>query len=139
MPPKVKREYTGFFGVVEILRGKSHSSPEAQQRDIKQTLDYLISIRDYDLFLDEKITAHDFEESVIKAGDRWSKLVTLVQKGYLNKFKFTEKNYLNHLNKHISELHKIDDLDEDGKFDLWNFLYTYQKALNSGLGNSSLI
>ena len=142
MPPRVEREYTGFFDVVEILRARTKPSrEEVQKKQIMGALNYLTSARDAYLQTSGMITSYDIEGSIEDALDHSIKLVGLI--GHLDEFGTTEADYLTALNKYISLLHILkaqpeigtEPLNNEEKGDLEKFLYNCQKALNSGLGN----
>ncbi len=146
MPPKTKKENPGFYPVIDILRGKSTSNPERQTKSIQNAIDYLTSARNYNLYAKGQITIYDVAGSCLEAGKRWNKLASLVTKKCLDEFGLTEENYISPLNDYISDLHKLRHehesdarkLSDEKKGELEDFLCTYQKALNSGLGNSHL-
>ena len=135
MPPKVERERIPFYDVVQILRGKSAARDDVQKEQVKRTIDYLTSVRNYGLYTDDPTInpPEDFE----RVSSRWCKLTTLVQRGCLKEFGFTTENYINPLQERIAKLHKVQKLKDKEKEELVNFLYTYQTSLNSGLGESS--
>jgi len=130
------RRGVNFFDIVEILRDKSNASPNRQEEYIQKAIDYFTSARDCELCLNKKITPYDIKGGFSFASDNLIEFQELVATGIFDKSGFVSGDYLTGLNTCISKLHEIKNLNEfnvnkEKRKELSDFLYTYQKNLNS--------
>jgi len=133
----IARRKVNFFDIVNILKGKSLLKPKRQKEVIQNAINYFTSARDCQLFSDQKITPYDIKGGYEFASDNLYEFQELMDRGMFNEPSIKFKNYLKALNYYIVSLNSIKNLDkstitEQKKEGLSNFLFEYQKQLNSG-------